>query len=170
MNRIVVLMLILSVAPVVAALEPHTEHTYRLGEGEAPPEVTLQDVAWLAGSWRGDAFGKTFEAVWNAPSAGSMVGLFKLIDGDAVDFYELLTIAEIDGRLGIRVRHFSRDFVAWEGQDEFVLFELIGVEPDALHFGGISFYRMGDDLMEAFIVFRGADGVREERLTYRRIR
>lgn len=170
MNRIVVLSLILSVAPVVTALEPRTEHTYRLGEGEAPPEVTLQDVAWLAGSWRGDAFGKTFEAVWNPPSADSMVGLFKLIDGDTVDFYELLTIAEIDGRLGMRVKHFSRDFVAWEAEDDFVFFELIGVEPDALHFGGISFYRKGEDAMEAFIVFRRDEGVSEEKLTYRRVR
>jgi len=170
MVRAMLLMLLAAGIAPAAALEPFTENTYRLADGEAPANVALDDVAWLAGNWRGGAFGKTFEAVWNLPSAGSMVGLFKLVDGDQVDFYELLTIAEIDGRLGLRVKHFARDFTAWEEKDDFVFFELLGSEPDAAHFSGISFYRRSSECMDAFIVFRRTDGVSEEKLTYRRVR
>jgi len=168
MARLVFVLLLISLD--AAALEPRTAHTYRLEPGETPPDATLQDVAWLAGQWRGEAFGKQFEAVWNPPSAGSMVGFFKLMDTDTVEFYEFLTIFATDGRLGLRVKHFSAEFVAWEDKDEYVHFKLIGIEPGAIHFGGISFYRLDDDRMEAFIVFRRGDESREERLAYRRVR
>lgn len=152
----------------VAAAELRTEHTYQLADGESPPAATMDDASWLIGSWEGTAFGQRFEETWNPPSANSMIGTFKLMDGDDVSFYELLLLTVDDGSLSLKVKHFSADFTAWEDKADFVNFRLVKIEPDALHFSGISFYRRGDDAMNGFIVMRNADGVREEALVYTR--
>ena len=151
-----------------AAAEPRTAHTFQLVDGESPPAATLDDASFLVGSWQGTAFGSRFEEVWNAPSANSMVGMFKLFDDDAVAFYELLLMTVEDGTLSLKVKHFSPDFTAWEDKAEFVEFRLVRIDADALHFSGISFYRRGDNALDGFIVMRGADGIREEQLVYRR--
>ena len=150
------------------AAEPRTEHTYQLAEGELRPAATLDDAAFLVGSWAGTAFGVRFEAAWHPPSANSMVGLFKLYDGDEVAFYEILLLTVEEGSLSLKVRHFGADFTAWEEKAEFVEFRLVKIDDDALHFGGISFYRRDDDSIDGYIVMKNAEGIREEPLVYRR--
>ena len=51
------------------AAEPRTENTFQLSDGEERPAATLEDAAWLAGSWTGTACisGRTFAtscALW----------------------------------------------------------------------------------------------------------
>jgi len=148
---------------------PRTEHTFTLAEGEAFPTARLEDAAWLSGSWVGTAFGKSFEEVWNPPSAGSMVGFFKLFDQQGeVEFYELMLLTVDDGVLSLKVKHFNADFTAWEDKADYVNFRLVKAEPDALHFKGISFYRRGQDEIDAYIVLREGDDVSEHELKYRR--
>jgi hypothetical protein len=150
------------------AIEPRTEHTFQLSEGEARPQATLEDAAWLAGSWTGTAFGKSFEEVWNPPSAGSMVGLFKLKDGEQTSFYEIMLITVEDDSLSLKVKHFSADFTAWEEKPDFVNFHLIKKEENALHFKGLSFYRRDDNHIDGYIVMKNAEGVTEHELKYSR--
>ena len=57
-----------------AAQSQLTEHTFKLEDPDVRPPATLEDAAWLTGSWGGEAFGGSFEQVWNPASAGSMVG------------------------------------------------------------------------------------------------
>ena len=148
---------------------PRTEHTFTLAEGENFPQAKLEDAAWLAGSWVGTAFGKSFEEVWNPPSAGSMVGFFKLFDQEGeVEFYELMLLTVDDGILSLKVKHFNADFTAWEDKTDYVNFRLVKSEPDALHFKGISFYRRGSDQIDAYIVLREGDDISEHELKYRR--
>ena len=47
-------------------------------------------------------------------------------------------------------------------------FRFVRAEADAVHFSGISFYRMDANTMHAYLVMRSGDDVREERLVYRR--
>ena len=165
----------LGVAVLVAAssaaawsAKARTEHTYQLEPGEARPTATLNDASWLVGSWSGTAFGENFEAVWNAPSAGTMVGLFKLYGDDGVAFYEILLLHVEDESLSLKVKHFSADFTAWEDKEDFVNFRLVKKEPDALHFGGLSFYRRGDDSIDGYIVMRNGEDTTEHHLDYKR--
>ncbi len=153
-----------------AAQTQRTAHTYALDNPSERPAATLDDVAWLVGSWEGEAFGGHFEEVWNPPSAGSMVGMFKTLEGDTVGFYELLLLVEEQGSLSLKVKHFSRDFVAWEDKEDFVDFRFIRAESDAIHFSGISFYRIDDDEMHGYVAMRGEDKIYEEKLIYRRRR
>lgn len=150
------------------AAEPATEHTFKLEDGEERPAASLEDAAFLVGSWTGTAFGQRFEEVWNPPSAGSMVGMFKLYDGDEVSFYELLVLSIEDGTLSLKVKHFDADFTAWEDRPDYVNFKLVAMAPRELHFSGISFYLRSDRSMDAFIVMRNDDGIAEQHLVYQR--
>ena len=160
---------VLLLAPLVAqAQSTLTEHTFRLDDPDSRPPATLDDVAWLAGSWTGEAFGGTFEEVWNPPSAGSMVGLFKTIGDDEVGFYEILLLVEEEGSLSLKVKHFSADFTAWEDKEDYVRFRFVKAEDGAVHFSGISFYRISDDEMHGYLAMKYQGDVREEKLVYRR--
>lgn len=150
------------------AQSQRTEHTFNLDDPENRPAATLDDVAWLVGNWSGEAFGNTFEEHWNPPTAGSMVGFFKLMSGDEVVFYELLLLVEEEGSLSLKVKHFNPDFTAWEEKQDYVDFRFVKAEEDAVHFSGISFYRVDDDNMTGYIVFRNGEEIREEKLVYRR--
>ncbi len=170
MNRIHICMpfLVATLTTLTWAAEPRTEHTYQLAPDEPRPEATLDDVRWLAGSWTGTAFGQIFEEVWNPPSAGSMIGLFKLFGDDGVAFYEILLLSVEDGTLSLKVKHFNPDFTAWEDKEDYVNFRLVKKEEDALHFGGISFYRRDDDSIDGYIVMRSGEDTREHHLQYQR--
>ena len=148
--------------------DPRTEHTYALAPDADRPAAVLSDASWLVGSWTGTAFGQNFEQVWNPPSAGSMIGLFKLYGDDGVAFYELLQLRVEEGTLSLKVKHFNADFTAWEDKEEFVHFRLVIKEKNALHFGGLRFYKRGDDAIDGYIVMRDGDELTERPLKYRR--
>ena len=166
--RYILLLFIASLATAACASELRTEHTYKLAPEEARPAATLDDASWLVGSWAGTAFGQRFEATWNPPSADTMVGLFKLFGDDGVAFYEILLLSVEEGTLSLKVKHFSADFSAWEEKSDFANFKLVKKEPDALHFGGFSLYRRGDNAMDGYIVMRNGETVTEHHLQYQR--
>lgn len=167
-NKLTASFALLTIALSAWAAEPRTEHTYQLEAGEVRPAATLDDASWLVGSWTGTAFGQQFEEVWNPPSAGSMIGLFKLYNDDGVSFYELLLLTIEDDSLSLRVKHFNADFTAWEDKADFVNFRLVKKEEGALHFGGLSFYNRGDDAIDGYIVMRNGEDVVEQHLKYQR--
>jgi hypothetical protein len=152
----------------IHAAEPRTENTFRLAEGEERPAASLEDASWLVGSWTGTAFDKQFEETWNPPSAGSMVGLFKVYDDEGVSFYEILLLTGDEGTLSLKVRHFNADFTAWEDKGDFVNFQLVKLDDDGLHFGGLSFYRRDEDNIDAYIVLKSGDEITEHYLQYQR--
>ena len=156
------------ISSAVFAQSLRTEHTYQLDEPETRLAASLEDVSWLVGSWSGEAFGSDFEEVWNPASAGSMVGMWKLLKDDQVVFYELMLLVEEEGSLSIKVKHFSEDFTAWEDKEEFIQFRLVKIVADEVHFAGISFYRINDDEIHAYIVMKNDGEVREEKMTYKR--
>jgi hypothetical protein len=156
----------------VLSQERLTEHTYHLPKEAPLGEGKLADVAWLVGSWQGTAFGSQFEEVWNPASAGSMMGMWKLYDEKkGVNFYELLMLKEEDNGLVLWVKHFSKDFVAWEDKEDFVTFRLVKIEDKAVHFSGLSFYQRGDDQIDGYIVMNQKDGKKTEHLiSYHRVK
>jgi hypothetical protein len=165
---IVVLLACLGTSERASAQSQRTEHTFKLDAASSRPAATFKDVDMLVGSWEGTAFGSIFEETWNPPSAGSMVGFFKLIDEDEVAFYELLLLIEEEGSLSLKVKHFSAAFEAWEDKEGYVTFQFIKADENAVHFSGLSFYRIDENTMNGYIVLRSGEDVREEKLVYRR--
>ena len=168
--RLIILISSLICSVAAFGQDKNTEHTYKLNDPTQRPEAQLEQVAWLAGSWEGTAFGKQFEEVWNPPSAGSMVGLFKLFDPEkGVDFYEIMLIVEQENSLSLLVKHFTQDFVSWETKEDHINFKLVAIEDDAIHFSGLSFYRISDDEMHAYLALRMKDeSLKEEQLIFKR--
>jgi hypothetical protein len=165
-GRVLPALLLASV--LASAAEPHTEHTFALSDGEERPAATLADARFLIGSWAGTAFGEKMEESWSAPTGGSMVGTFKLFDGDEPAMYELMLLTVEDGTLSLKVKHFNADFTAWEDKADYVNFKLVKLSANELHFGGISFYKRDDDHLDGYIVMRNKDGVTEQHLAYKR--
>ena len=168
MNRVLIALLAAALSLPLLAAEPRTEHTFQLAEGEDRPAATIEDASLLTGSWAGTAFGGRFETVWNPPSAGTMVGFFKLMGDEGVAFYEILLLSVEDGTLSLKVKHFNPDFTAWEEKADYVNFQLVKKEEDALHFGGLSFYLRDADNIDGYIVMKNGEQVTEHHLVYER--
>ncbi len=148
------------------AQSQRTEHTLKLDDSNARPAATLADVEWLVGSWSGPAFGGVAEEVWNPPSAGSMLGMFKLMQNGEVSFYELLALVEEEGTLNLKVKHFNADFTAWETKEDYVNFRFISADDDAIHFSGISFYRANQNEIHVYLALHDEEQTWEQKLVY----
>ncbi len=148
----------------------YTENTLQLDEGAERPRAKLDQLAFMVGAWEGEAFGGRFEEVWSAPSVGTMTGTFKLIHDEKPSMYEFEIIVEDEGSLAIRLKHFNADLSAWEEKAEFVEFPLVKLNEEGAFFAGLTYRRIGPDELGVFLAMKTKVGVREERLTYRRMR
>jgi len=136
----------------------YTDHTVQADSGLAAPRASIGDVAWIAGHWKGEAFGGTCEEVWSPPLGPSMMGMYKFVHADGVGFYELLTIAELENSLILRLKHFNADLTGWETKDETVDFTLVRAVPDTAYFAGMTFVRESPDQMRIFLASSHKDG------------
>lgn len=145
-------------------------HARRLGDRPSPP-ATLADAGWLAGHWVGDGLGGVSEETWSSARGGTMMGTYRLLKDGKPVFYEFLLLAEENGTLVMKLKHFNPDFSGWEEKANFVTFKLVAVEPRAVHFDGLSYLREGDDEMRIYLLLKDKEGkVREEVFKLRRSR
>jgi hypothetical protein len=165
MIRFVAALSLLAAAPAFA------QETRSLPSGAVSPPATIDGVAWLAGTWRGTGIGGApVTESYTAPAAGQMSGHFEQLDlKGGVRFYEILQIAPLGGSLVYRLKHFGSDLTGWEEKNEREEFRLVAVEPGAIHFDGLSFYRRGADAMRVVVRVHNKDGThREMAFDYRR--
>jgi hypothetical protein len=159
----------MSVVP-ASAQEKLTERTFRLKAGTKPPPAAITDMAWLAGRWVGEALGGVSEEIWSEPSAGAMMGMYRLVRDGKTIFYELLTIVEQDGSLMLRLKHFNADLTGWEEKLKTIDFPLVARDGGAVHFEGMSFHPKGSDALTVYLAINQKDGtVREEAFSYKRM-
>ncbi len=128
----------------------------------APPPASINDVAWIAGHWQGSAMGGKFEETWNPPFAGSMVGMFKFVETERVQFYELLTIVEKEGSLLLRLKHFDKELNGWEEKDKSVEFPLKSVNDTKASFDGLVFQKIDESTMHILVAVEQNDGEAKE--------
>ena len=146
-----------------------TANTLQLDDPTQRPSASINDLAWLAGSWEGEAFGGTVEEMWTLPTAGTIVGVFKGVTDGSVMFYEIEWIAEEEGSLTLKLKHFHPDFTGWEEREEMVEFPLVRLTHDAVYFDGLTFRRVGQDGLVAYVALRQDGQVREEEIVYWRV-
>ena len=100
------------------------------GETLSAVDATLEQVAWLAGSWSGPGLGGMTEEHWTKPAGGSMLGMFRLVTGkDKTQVSELLMIEQEGSHLVYRFRHFGPGHKPWEEPDKPLVFDLVKVGP-----------------------------------------
>lgn len=142
------------------AINLQAQHTIKLGNKQSP-KATLDQVAWIAGSWRGEAFGGQIEEVWAPPFGDSMMGSFKLVTDGKVQFYELCQIKAENGTLILRLKHFDGDLNGWEERDESEEFALVKLEKDKAYFNQFTFELVSKDQLNMYVVISD-DGTTEE--------
>lgn len=114
-------------------------------------EPKLENIAWISGTWHGEAFGGKVEEIWSEPSGGSMMATFKLINDGKVTFYEIEIIREIENSLILQLKHFGSDLKGWETKDETIDFPLKEITPNKVVFEGMAFEKVGDKEMNVYV-------------------
>ena len=109
------------------------------GQSEEARGSSLNDFAWLAGHWQGEAFGGICEEVWSPASAGTMIGTYKQINGGEVRFYEIMKIAVDSSGPVLTLKHFNADLTGWEEKDDVVTFPLVAAGDGMIEFDGLTY-------------------------------
>ncbi len=149
-------LLTVSIAAVMltgAALAQDTVDIRATANGAAPAQATIDDISWLAGHWRGEGLGGQSEELIAPPLDGQIMGMFRQTKADgSLMFYEFYQLAEDNGSVVLRIKHFSPDFKGWENKDVSVEFPLVSVEENTVYFDGLTFARNGDVLRTAVLI------------------
>ena len=125
-------------------------------------EAKLENIAWISGTWHGEAFGGQVEEIWSKPSGGSMMATFKLVVEGQIGFYEIEIIREVGNTLLLQLKHFKSNLKGWETKDETVDFPLKYITKDKAVFEGMTFERIGDNRMNVFVDVKNDAGEIEE--------
>lgn len=128
-----------------------------VAEPETALEPKLENIRWIAGNWKGEAFGGITEENWSEPSGGSMMATFKLINDGKVSFYEIETISEVNNSLLLRLKHFNNELKGWETKDETVDFPLIRVTKNKAIFEGMIFESVDENNMIVYVAIEQKD-------------
>jgi hypothetical protein len=169
MNRFIVIPLLLCLSFECFGQDKF-ENTLLFDETAGSPKADLSVVAWIAGHWRGEAFGGVAEEIWTPPLGDSMMAAFKLSVNDQVKFYELETISEQGDTLILRLKHFSSDMHGWEEKEETVDFKLVKVTDDKVYFDGMTFENISDDEMNVYVIIEDEGEEQETRFNYRKVK
>jgi hypothetical protein len=150
--------------------ERETANTLRAAAGSAGPPATLEAMKWLVGHWKGTGLGGVSEEMWSEPAGGVMMGMYRLVINGKPSFYEFIHLAEENGSVVMKLKHFNADLTAWEEKERFVTFRLVKLGLNEAHFDGLTFRRSVDRL-QIFLALRDKEGkVREEEFRLDRVR
>lgn len=139
-----------------------SENILTLDSLSVSPKATINDVAWIAGLWKGEAFGGVTEENWSNPSDGSMMAAFKVSTDGKVMFYELEIIRELKESLILQLKHFNNDLKGWETKDQTVDFPLVKITKNTVYFNGMTFDKVSENEMNVYVLMHEKDGTTSE--------
>ena len=132
-----------------------------VGEIEQTLEHKLENISWISGNWKGEAFGGITEENWSEPTGGSMMASFKLIVDGKVIFYEIEIIREVENTLILQLKHFNNDLKGWETKDKTIDFPLIKITKNKVVFEGMTFEKISDTEMNIYVDIHNDNGTVE---------
>lgn len=143
-------------------------NTLKFTENSVSPKAKLSDVSWIAGHWKGEAFGGIIEEIWSPPLGDSMMFSFKLVVDQKVVFYEIGGIREVDNTLLFQLKHFGADFKGWEEKDETVDAKLVKIEDNRVYFDQFTFEKISDNEINIYVVIADEGDVNEVKFNYKK--
>jgi len=152
----------LLIIPFIGFAQQSASNTLQLTENTTSPKATLEDVSWIQGHWKGEAFGGNTEEIWSPPLGESMMFVFKLVVDNKVVFYEIGGIRQVDETLLMQLKHFHGDFKGWEEKDETQDFKLVKIEENKVYFDGLTFEKISDNEINVYVVIEEKDGKQQE--------
>ena len=145
------------------------QNTVKYNDSIPPVRGSLQDVSWIEGHWRGEAFGGIAEEIWSPPLGDSMMFSFKLVNDNKVSFYEIGFIREIKETLILQLKHFHNDLKGWEEKDKTIDFKLVRIDKNKILFDQLTFEKISANEMNVYVVVTNNDGTEEEvKFNYKR--
>lgn len=78
---------------------------------------SVESFSFMTGHWRCEIWGGSAEEIWSAPSAGSMLGMFRFSRNGKLAFTEFLTLEDQPQGAVLYMRHFHLQLKAWEEKD-----------------------------------------------------
>lgn len=130
-----------------------TPDVRQLPEGATSPPAKIADAAFLVGHWIGEGLGGCAEEVMAPAAGGQIMGMFRIMKPEGgLSFYEFYQIAEHEGSLVLRIKHFNPDLTGWEEKNERVEFPLVAIEGTTAYFAGLTFARDRKKFNSAVIV------------------
>jgi len=143
--------------------------TLQLSDNATSPKATLDDVGWIQGHWKGEAFGGITEEIWSPPMGDSMMFVFRLINDNRVQFYEVGGIRQVDETLLMQLKHFHGDFKGWEEKDNTIDFKLVKIEDSKVYFEGLTFEKISENEMNVYVVIDEKEGkIQEVKFNYKK--
>ncbi len=133
------------------------QNTLSYNDEKGSEKASLQDIKWLEGNWKGEAFGGTYEENWSKASAGSMMFNFKLVADGKVVFYELGHIVEKDGTLLYQIKHFDPKLKGWEEKDKSEDFRFIKKEGNRMYFDNFTFEYISENEVKVYAYFEDSN-------------
>ena len=143
--------------------------TLQLEKGRPSPQAQISDVDWIAGYWRGEGFGGITEEVWTAPLGNSMMGIFKLVNEEKTNFYELIIITEEEESLVLKLKHFHADLRGWEEKEEYLEAKLVKLEDRKAYFEGFTYERIDKENLNIYVLLGEGEEVSEVKLSFKHI-
>lgn len=140
----------------------HAQNTLPFEEGMTSPDANLKNIEWLAGHWKGEAFGGVAEEIWSPPLGGVMMFSFRLEADGAISFYEFGHILEIDSTLILQLKHFNADLSGWEEKEETIDFKLVKVIEDRFYFDDFTIERISDKEINMYVEVGEENGTSNE--------
>lgn len=131
-------------------------------------EPKLENIAWIAGTWHGEAFGGITEEIWSEPSGGSMMATFKLIVDGKVQFYEIEVIRELEDSLILQLKHFGTDLKGWETKDETINFPLKEITENKVVFEGMTFEKISPTEMNIYVDIKNKEEIETVKFNYKK--
>lgn len=132
------------------------------------PKATLSDISWIAGHWKGNSFGGDTEEIWSAPLGNSMMGSFKMVIDNEIQFYEILTISEEKESLILRILHFDKNLNGWEEQGKPIEFPLVKITPNKVYFDGLTFEKINKKNIIVYVIIDDNNDKQEMAFPYKR--
>lgn len=121
-------------------------------------EPKLENITWISGNWKGEAFGGITEENWSEPLGDSMMATFKLVTDNKVTFYEIEIIREVENTLILQLKHFHNNLKGWETKDETVDFPLKEITANKVVFEGMTFEKISDNEMNIYVDIHNDNG------------
>lgn len=81
-----------------------------VGSVNAGPEATIDELAWMTGTWSAQLGPNTLEEHWVAPQGGSIAAMVRMTGNGATSMFEVITIEEKDGSLVMNVQQWNAGF------------------------------------------------------------
>ena len=98
--------------------------------------LSVDNLAWLTGSWEGLINGNILEETWLPPRAGTIVALVRSSNESGTNFVEIIIIKEINGTLELQLQLFENSLLPINSQPH--RFELTKIEENYISFKGVT--------------------------------